>query len=222
MRHIIVFDFETDGKISSECNPVQVAAKVINPYKLEEIPGEQFSSFMRPNINDDEWEAYTNKTSVAECAIWHSKNYKCTPEEIFQRWKEAPSTEHVWQQFSNFVNKFNPKKTDYFAPIAAGANIRNFDLPIVQRLNEKYGIKTMFWKRDAEDIMEMAYHFLSYRADCPNNFRMETLREYFKVPVPKNAANAHDAMRDVDDELYILLKFLRMKKHVAEKWDIPK
>jgi len=221
LKPIIVFDFETDGVDEQTCQPVQLAAVVINPYKLELMEGEEFSSYMKPDIKD--WDKYLEVESVKKCIEWHANNYKCSPDEIVEKWKAAPDQEQVWRRFSSFVNKFNSKKTDYFAPIAGGANIRNFDMAILRRLNEKYKIKTMFWKRDQEDIVELCYHFLTYRADCPNNFRMDTLRKYFNVPVnPKANINAHDALQDVYDETYILLKFLKMKKYVGEKWSIPK
>jgi DNA polymerase III epsilon subunit-like protein len=219
IKPYIVIDFETSGVDANVCQPVQLAAVVIDPYRLELIEGAEFSSYMKPEVKD--WNEFIEEESVSSCIAWHAKNYKVKPEEIVDKWKDAPNQKDVWLQFSNFVNKFNPKKTDWFAPIAAGANIRNFDLTIVKRLNDLYNIKTMFWKRDVEDIVELSYHFLTYRSDCPSNFRMDTLREYFKVPEPKLSV-AHDALQDTYDESFILIKYLKMKKHVAERWSIPK
>ena len=53
---------------------------------------------------------------------------------------KAPSPKTVWNKFGNFVNKYNWKKTPYFAPIASGYNINGFDMIIVTHLHsDHYG-----------------------------------------------------------------------------------
>ena len=41
---------------------------------------------------------------------------------------KAPLPKTVWKKFSDFVNKYNFKKTNYYAPLAAGYNIIGFDM----------------------------------------------------------------------------------------------
>jgi len=47
---ICVFDFETDGSNPECCSPVQIAALMIDPKKLEVIPDSEFNiSLFIPN-----------------------------------------------------------------------------------------------------------------------------------------------------------------------------
>lgn len=123
-------------------------------------------------------------------------------------WEEAPDQKYVWEQFNSYITKYNVKKSVWGAPVTGGMNIRDFDLKIVERLNQKYSIDTMFWKRDVYDIQDFVGHWLVYRKDCPNNFKMDTLREYFGL----STENAHDALKDVEDEANIIVRFMKLHK----------
>ena len=70
-QYICVYDFETDGKIPEECEPVQIASVMIHPHTLEIVPDSEFTSFMRPWGIDDEDYYETHKDTIA----WHAGNY---------------------------------------------------------------------------------------------------------------------------------------------------
>ena len=52
---------------------------------------------------------------------------------------KAPLPKTVWKKFCDFVNQYNWKGTQFFAPIPAGFNIIGFDMIIVDRLCKAYG-----------------------------------------------------------------------------------
>ena len=54
LRKICVFDFETDSPDPHTCQPVELAAIMIDPRKLKIIEKSDFSSMMRPADIDDE------------------------------------------------------------------------------------------------------------------------------------------------------------------------
>jgi exonuclease I len=45
---ICVFDFETDGSNPFECSPVQLAAIMIDPIKLDIVPNSDFNIYFKP------------------------------------------------------------------------------------------------------------------------------------------------------------------------------
>ena len=48
--------------------------------------------------------------------------------------ENAPSLENVWNQFQQYVNKYNAGKSKWTAPIKAGMNIDKYDNIIVDRI----------------------------------------------------------------------------------------
>ena len=130
-RDIIVFDFETGGVNPHTCQPTQIAAVAIHARKLELQPGGVFNSEMRPIIDDD-------KAIKAGVAPLEDKALEIT-RKTREGLAKAPLPKGVWKKFSQFCDKYNFKKTSYYAPIAAGYNINGYDMPIVERLCQQYG-----------------------------------------------------------------------------------
>lgn len=194
---IIVFDFETGGKDPNVCEPVQVAGKAYNGKTRQPIPAEmggEFCSLMKPLYFD----------KLEEEAL----NINGKTKEMLE---VAPDQGVVWNQFVDWVNKYNPKKTgrrEFGAPIAAGKNIR-FDLTIAQRMNvlhcDKKGETVLFSERpilDVEDDLFRWFHF----DRCWDNFKMDTVRAKFGYATE----NAHDALEDVRQTGHILMRFLNV------------
>ena len=209
MNYFIVFDFETDGVNPEVCNPVQLAAVPIDPYNLEILEDSAFVSDMRPDGIDEEDFLKDNKR--VDTIKWHAKNQKCTFEEVIERWKKAPAKELVWKNFSQYINKYNNKKTQGNAPYAAGMNIKNFDLKIAERLNEEYGIKRMF-NYEYTDIRDWAFHALIWDNDLKRR-NMDTLRKYLGLSMD----NAHDALQDVIQEAQVISRYLSFYKNMFDK-----
>ena len=215
-RKIIVFDFETDLPDPFKCNAVQLAAVAVNPRRLEIVPNSEFNVVIKPpNIDDEDYMTTDRKQTI----MWHANLRGITPEEVVAGWKEGTLEEHAWKDFVNYVNGYNPKGTFFTAPIAGGANIKDFDLIIADRLNKRYKItKDLFWKRDRADVLEYSYHWFEGLADAPKNYKMDTLREFFGM----SSENAHDALTDVKDSANILIRFMKLHRHFAPKvtWNV--
>jgi DNA polymerase III epsilon subunit-like protein len=210
-RKFIVFDFETDGVDPHTCNPVQVAAIAIDPRKLEIIPNSEFNMMMRPpGIEKPE---YTQDEKRMDTIQWHANLRGVTTDEVIQKWKDAPDQEYAWKQFSSYVDKFNFKKNDWFAPIACGANIREFDLPIAARLNEKHKVSRLFWNRDKVDLLDMCFLWFNWVDDAPKNYKVDTLRDHFGM----SKENSHDALQDVKDCASLIIRFLKLHNNLAQK-----
>ena len=210
-RKIVVYDFETDSVDPHTCEPVQIAAIVLDARTLEVIPGSEFNSMMRPSGITGK--KYLENEKRLDTIKWHANLKDCTSEDIIAEWKKAPAQKLVWEKFSNHINKFNPKKQVYTAPISAGMNIREFDNIILNRLNEKYDIKTMFWKRDKVDILDFCFAWFENLDNGPKRYNMDTLREYFGL----SSENAHDALQDVKDSADIIKKFINLHRSVSKK-----
>lgn len=218
-RKLLVFDFETDGKNPDLCNPVQVAAKAIDARKLTPIPGAEFCIDMRPLGIDDldtylkTVTGYKDDDTAEETIKWHAKHRKCTTEEIIDRWRKAPDQRFAWTQFVNFVMKYNWKKNAWFAPIPCGTNIVDFDIPIADKLNDKYRVKTLFWLRDKIDLLDLFFYWFENLEEAPKNYQMDTVREFFGL----SDENAHDALQDVRDCGAIICKFMRLHRSIAKR-----
>lgn len=210
-RKFVVFDFETDGTNPLTCNPVQVAAVAIDPRKLEIIPNSEFNIMMRPpGIDKPE---YLQDEERMKTIKWHANLRNVTVDEVIQKWQEAPDQEYAWRQFSSYVDNHNFKKNEWFAPIACGSNIREFDLVIASRLNQRYGINRLFWNRDKVDLLDMCFLWFNWVEDGPKNYKMDTLREHFGLKTDM----AHDALQDVKDCSNLICRFLKLHKGLAHK-----
>jgi len=215
-RNIVVFDFETTGTNPQECEPVQVAAVVIDPRNLKFMEDSSFNSMMRPPALDDmEIEEYMESDADLLSTIkWHAKNQNKTPEEVAQSWKDAPSQKEVWDCFIKYVDKYNWKGKPWFAPIPAGMNIRGFDLVIYKRLNELYHIKMgPFWPRDKIDVMDLCFYWFENLPDPPPKYNMDTLREWFGIATE----GSHDALKDVMDCGNLITKFMKLHRSMASR-----
>lgn len=209
-KPIIVFDLETDGDNPRECNVVQIAALVIDPIKLEIIPNTEFNIHLKPPLIDTE--EYFSEQRM-ETINFHARVMSLPKEEVINIWKGGTDYKLGWSLFSDYVNRHNKGKTMYTAPIAAGVNLKDFDLIIAERLNEKFNVKSMFWRRDVIDLKDMIFYWFEGLQHGPANYRMDTFRQFFKIPVE----GGHDAMKDVRDEAELIIKFMKLNRECAAR-----
>ena len=210
-KDIIVFDFETGSRNPHKTQPVQIAAVAIHGRKLTIQPGGYFESLIRPEL-DDEKAIEMGVDPIEDEAL--AVNGK-TREEL----AKAPSAKTVWKKFANFVNKYNWKKTPYFAPIPAGYNIIGFDLPIVQRLCEQYGPvdkktgkQTLFNKIHKIDMLDTVWMWMENNPDI-KSLSMDSMRDLLGM----SKENAHDAMQDVKDTANLMIAFMKLHRRIAPK-----
>jgi hypothetical protein len=201
---------ESDGKDPETCQPVQLAAIMYHSRKLTPLRNGTFNLVMKPEgIDKDEY--FTD--SVMETIRWHAGNYECSTDEIIAKWKKGCDQKFAWQQFVRFIKRFTKNDKVFHAPIPCGIYIKGFDLPITDRLNEKYKIPNFFWLRDAIDIIPLCFIWFENLKDSPHNFRMDTLRKFFGLP----EVNAHDALQDVRDEAEVIRRFLLLTRQFSPK-----
>jgi exonuclease I len=214
---ICVFDFETDGSNPITCSPVQIAAIIIDPIKLEIIEGSEFNAYFKPEVleNDKDYE-YT--TDILD---FHAKVKGTSKDKILAEWHNYPKQSHTWKSFVAYLDKFHTrtsKKNQFSAPIACGYNIHRFDLKITDRLSKKYdnvnkeGESNIFYPRDVLDLMNLIYYWFENNDDV-KSLSMDNMREYFGI----SKDGAHDAIKDVKDTADILIRFLRLHRNMANK-----
>tara|TARA_R110000803_G_scaffold41244_3_gene88734 strand:- start:497 stop:1195 length:699 start_codon:yes stop_codon:yes gene_type:complete len=216
-KNICVFDFETDSPKPDTCNPVQLGAIMVHPIKLTLIDSAEFCSDMRPLDFDEPDYAEKHKDTIE----WHAKTAKCTTAEVLKRWDEAPPQKDVWTTFLSWLSRYHTKQdrqTIFTAPIAAGYNIFNFDLKIINRLSTKYGniqkdgTSKVFFPRDKIDIIHQVFYWFENQQE-PKSYTMDSMREYFGM----SNENAHDALQDVKDEAEIMIRFMRAQRWLTQK-----
>ena len=198
---LIVFDFETGGKDPCTCEPIELAAKVYDPFTLEPIPTEQggeFHSTMKPVYMD----------RLEDGAL---KVNKRTREEI----ETFPDSGVVWRNFVDWVKRFNPGNSDFTAPFACGYNIKGFDLIIVDRMNKQYAEKgsdtVLFARMPVLDVLDDMYRWFR-RDNSWERLNLDTARGKLGY----DAEGAHGALNDVRVIGHLMVRFLRLYKGLGE------
>jgi DNA polymerase III epsilon subunit-like protein len=214
---ICVFDFETDGSNPKECSPVQIAALIIDPIKLEIVPNSEFNIFFKPET----LAANENYEYTTDILDFHAKVKGCSKDDILTQWKNYPSQEQSWKMFINYLDMHHSrssKKSQFSAPIAAGYNINRFDLNIIERLSIKYGNLNkenrtdIFYPRDVIDVMNLIFYWFEHNNDL-KSYTLDSLRDYFGI----SKDGAHDALKDVQDCAEILIRFMKLHRNLGSK-----
>ena len=212
---ICVFDFETDGTNPELCSPVQLASVMIDPIKLEVIPNSEFNINFKPEtIEKDPDYEYT--TDVVD---FHAKVAGCSKADIMDRWRQYPNQSQSWKMFVDYLSKYHSRssrKSQFSAPIAAGYNIYRFDLPIINRLSQKYGNtnkegKTdLFYPRDVIDILNLVFYWFEQNSDL-KSYTLDSLRDYLGI----SKEGAHDAVKDIRDSAEIMIRFMKLHRKLS-------
>jgi DNA polymerase III epsilon subunit-like protein len=199
---IVVFDLETGGLDPDHNEAIQVAGKAYSARNLEPYPAEEggeFSSMMKP--------LYPER--LEDKALQVNKKSR---EEILA----APEQKLVWNQFVDWVLKWNPKKTHFTAPIACGKNIRDFDMKFVNNLNRLHCKKkdktVLFNRRRQLELEDYIFAWFENSEELPDE-KMDTLREYFGM----DTAGAHDALVDVRQTGKLVTKFLKLHRELCSR-----
>jgi DNA polymerase III epsilon subunit-like protein len=211
-RDIIVFDFETGSRNPHKTQPTQIAALALDGRNLK-VKG-TFNSEIRPILNDEK--AIKEGFDPVE-----DEALKITGKTRAELAK-APHLKTVWKKFVSFVNKYNWKGTQYFAPIPAGFNIIGFDMIIINRLCKQFG------QYDEKTSRQKLFHMI-YKIDVMDNvfmwteadpdvksISMDSLRERMGL----SKENAHDALQDVKDTANIMIKFMKTHRAVYQNLKI--
>jgi DNA polymerase III alpha subunit (gram-positive type) len=195
----IVFDFETGGLKPGWHEAIQIAGKAYNAKTLEPYVDGEFCSMMKP----------LHPERLDEDALAVNKK---TKEEIMG----APDQKLVWNQFVDWVSRYNPKKNSFTAPIACGKNIRNFDLLFAEELCKKHckkkGSTVLFNPRTQLDLEDQLFQWFENEPE-PANMKMDTVRDYFGM----SKEGAHDALVDVRQTGELVMRFLNVHRAIQKR-----
>jgi len=213
LRKICVLDFETDSPEPMSCEPVELAAIMIDPRNLSFIKGSEFHSLMKPiDIDTDEYYE-THKDTID----WHSKVLNKSPLEILKSWQTAPLQKNAWGDFKRYLEMYHmssTRKSSYSAPIIAGQNILGFDAIIIDRLSERYndldkkGRNKLFFSRDKIDTLSWMF-LLWENCSEPTAYNMDTIRDYLGM----KSKGSHTAMKDVKDTGELIIRIMRLMRN---------
>lgn len=218
LQKICVFDMETDGINPDKCSPVQIAAIMVDPLKLEIVPDSEFNINIKPEALDDNPEYAYADSDVLD---FHAKVRASTKDKILEDWKSYPKQDHSWKMFTSYLEMYHTrseKKSCFTAPIAAGYNINRFDLRIIERLSIKYntlnkeGKSSLFYPRYVIDVMNVLFYWFEGNSEL-KNYTLDNLRDYLGI----SKDGAHDALKDVRDTAQILIRFLRLHRNLSRK-----
>ena len=213
-RDYIVFDFETGSRNPQKTQPTQIAALALDGrnFKLKGT----FNSEIRPILDDEKAMEMGFDPLEDEALRITGKNREDLA--------KAPMPKTVWKKFVNFVNQYNWKGTQFFAPIPAGFNIIGFDMIIVNRMCKAYGPydkdrqqQKLFNKIYKVDMMDNM--FMWTEGDpAIKSISMDSLRDSMGL----SKENAHDALQDVKDTANIMIKFMKTHRSVYRNLKIDK
>lgn len=218
LQKLCVFDLETDGANPDKCSPVQIAAIIIDPLRLEIIPDSEFNVNLKPEKLDEDPEYRYADSDVLD---FHAKVKGCSKEEVLKLWETHPSQNHAWKLFVSYLEKYHTrsdKKSCFSAPIAAGYNINRFDLRIIERLSQKYnnlnkeGKSSLFYPRDVVDVMNIIFYWFESNNEL-KNYTLDNLRDYLGI----SKVGSHDALKDVKDTAEILIRFMKLHRSLSKK-----
>ena len=217
-QKLCVFDMETDGSDPDSCSPVQIAAVIVDPLRLEIIPDSEFNVTIKPEKLEAD-HAYTY--SESDILEFHSKVRGCSQDDILKMWHSYTPQQQSWKLFLSYLEKYHirsDKKSCFTAPIAAGYNINRFDLRIVERLSRKYnnlnkeGRSSLFYPRDVIDVMNVIFYWFESNNEL-KNYTLDNVRDYLGI----SKQGAHDALKDVRDTADILIRFLKLHRSLGKK-----
>lgn len=217
-QKICVFDLETDGTDPESCDPVQIAAIMIDPISLEIIDDSEFNINCKPSVLEKN-KSYAYEDS--DVLDFHAKVSNISKDKVLSNWNEYPKQSSSWKMFVSYLEKYHTRSTrknQFSAPIAAGYNINRFDLKIINRLSKKYknvnkeGNSSLFYPRDVIDIMNILFYWFESNNEL-EKYTLDHFRDY--VGISKDGA--HDALKDVKDSAEILVRFLKLHRNLSKK-----
>ena len=214
IRDYIVFDFETGSRNPRKTQPTQIAALALDGrnFKLKGT----FNSEIRPVMDDEKAIEMGFDPLEDEALRITGKNREDLA--------KAPLPKTVWKKFCDFVNQYNWKGTQFFAPIPAGFNIIGFDMIIVDRLCKAYGPydkerqqQKLFNKIYKVDMMDNMFMWTEGDPSI-KSISMDSLRDRMGL----SKETAHDALQDVKDTANIMIKFMKTHRAVYRNLTIDK
>lgn len=214
-RTFCCYDFETTSADPLSTQPCSLAAVMIDCRKLEIKSGSEFNSYIKVVTDQEE----CDRLGLDKMQDGAVKVHGLTEEFL----STAPSLKTVWSNFVDYTKEYNFRGTDFMAPVAVGYNIRNFDLPIVERICSKdpwnYGPKSEKFPRGnvlhpiyAIDVMDLMFTFFENNKEVNSLSADNLIRSHMGY----SKGTAHDAMSDVIMVAELFCKTMKMLRGVCK------
>lgn len=222
MNYVCFRDYETGSKNRHTCQPLQLAAVMIDVDRLEIVDGSLFQSLIKPVEDSEELQ----KLGWGELEEEAMNKHGLDIDDL----RKAPNARVVWNQYVEYLKKYNKKGVNggtWNAPIVGGFNNVNFDDFIDRRLCslygpdfDEYGAMTIYHPFMNFDLQRTIEQFFAYvKLNNSNSVSMDTCREFFGI----STEMAHNAKKDVLDGAFLFIKFLRLYKGLTHGLiDLPK
>lgn len=172
-----------------------MACLVLDPVTLEVIPGSEFMTYMRPDDLNTVDNTPEKQRALSINGITRDKL------------ANAPVWKVGFQAFASHLKRVVPSGGK---PYAVGKNIRNFDLPITNRVCRQLGLTTpggnnqLFDHRWNFQIEDFAMPWLLWPG-LVDSISMDALRAFFGMSQEKS----HDALFDVRQTAWLFRKFVK-------------
>ncbi len=214
-RPICFLDFETGSLNPNTTQPLELAAVMIDPRKLEIIPDSLFHAKIKPVDDDIAIAKELDTVQKTALAVNH-----ITLEEL----QDCPSEEEVWHSFVKYIYQWNPSKNNFNAPLASGFNINNFDMKIVNRLCEWYGPwdkkreqQRLFNPMQIIDLRDITWLINENNPEIERN-SFDALRAWLGL----SADGSHSAQVDVMQGAELLCRLMKWIRTCAAKTDFKR
>lgn len=219
----LIHDFETGSRDPHTTQPIQWAGLALDSRTLKVI--DEFEIMMQPELDDEKCAKYGLAPIEDEALAINGHTRKDL--------EKAAPTKLAWELIVKWVEGISEKTGTFNGPVRVGFNSIRFDDVILDRLmgghfnhlyrmelelpddlSEPYKFGPWDDKRHQQklfnykqfDIMHQVYSWLeSVRRNNAHKYSMDTLREYFGLPMD----GAHDALVDVRQEAEIFVRFLK-------------
>lgn len=201
----ICFDFETSSPDPFTCLPLSLSAQAYNSRTLKPITDASFNAIIRPNEN--EWDMLTKGAEEI---------HGLTPEILREKGLDRKG---VWKEFCQFVNRFNRGGTVWNAPVPIGMNIKNFDMPIIERLAKEFdgpldkeGRCSLFNRRFMLDLLDVSFLWFENQAK-PAKYNLGALLEHLGL----STEGAHTSSIDVENAGNLLMRYLTLHRTLYKR-----
>lgn len=211
---IIVFDFEAGSPSRYKCQPTQLSAIAVDPKRLTIKPNGVFNTLLRPLYFDDDEARQNGYDELQPKAL----ELTGLTREVLAT---APLLSVGWGNFVQFVDQFKIGTNKWGRPIMCGYNINNYDYFIVDRLCQMY---KPYSEEDEQQALFHPVHRIDLLNDLwrwtenvkindNNSISMDSIRDWMGIDKDK----AHNAMKDVFDSGFLMVKFLKMYRALFQR-----
>jgi DNA polymerase III epsilon subunit-like protein len=219
-NYYCVIDLETIGANPYECDVIQIGAVIVDPRKLEIVPGSEFNCRVKPEQYAAGSEEY--RRAHASDIQFHMGVFKETEDEFCKRLDIGVPLKEAWTSLVNYTKNWyvpgGPKSTRS-APIMVGYNIYNFDKVILDRIAtqfknvDKQGRQNVFNQLFSIDLIHTVFMW-NESLHLFENYKLDTLRKYLDI---NSEGIAHEALKDCYDEATLLIKYLNLHRYFCKK-----